>query len=86
MNPDDILQSFEKLLLDLDVEVRYERGNFLGGFYRYKNKKQFVINKDLNSNQKISIVARELQTNFDLDNLYLIPAVREVISNAGRLG
>lgn len=39
MHDDDILQSFEKLLTDLEVELRYEKGDFQGGIYRYKEKK-----------------------------------------------
>ena len=86
MHDDDILQSFEKLLTDLEVELRYEKGDFQGGICRYKEKKQLILNKNLNSNQKIVIMANELKTNFDLDNLYLVPALREVIGNAGSLG
>ncbi len=86
MHDDDILQSFEKLLTDLEVELRYEKGDFQGGICRYKEKKQLILNKNLSSNQKIMVMANELKTNFDLDNLYLVPALREVIGNAGRLG
>lgn len=86
MHDDDILQSFEKLLTDLEVELRYEKGDFQGGICRYKEKKQLILHKNLSSNQKIVIMANELKTNFDLDNLYLVPALREVIGNAGRLG
>jgi len=86
MHDDDILQSFEKLLTDLEVELRYEKGDFQGGICRYKEKKQLILNKNLNSNQKIVIMANELKINFDLDNLYLVPALREVIGNAGSLG
>jgi len=86
MNDDDVLQSFEKLLTDLEVELRYEKGDFQGGICRYKEKRQFILNKNLNSNQKILIMANELKLNFDLDNLYLVPALREVIGNAGSLG
>ncbi|MFQ5674403.1 MAG: hypothetical protein ACE5G1_00780 [bacterium] len=86
MTEDLILENLEKLLTDLDVELRYEKGSFRGGFYRYKDKCAVVINKDLNVNHKITLVATELKMNFDLDSLYVVPALREVISNAGRLG
>ena len=86
MHDDDVLQSFEKLLTDLEVELRYEKGDFQGGICRYKEKRQLILNKNLNSNQKIMIMANELKSNFDLDNLYLVPALREVIGNAGSLG
>lgn len=86
MTEELILENLEKLLTDLNVDLRYEKGNFHGGLYRYRDKCAVVINKDLNVNHKITIVATELQKNFDLDSLYVIPALREVIGNAGRLG
>lgn len=86
MDQQTILEHLEKIVADLDIEVRYEKGRFQGGYYRYKDKRQFVLNKELNVVQRINILAREIRANVDLDSLYVIPAVREVIENAGHLG
>ncbi|RMF59650.1 MAG: hypothetical protein D6743_15995 [Calditrichaeota bacterium] len=86
MKPEEILQGLESLLESLSVEVRYEKGNFTGGYYRYKDKRQMVLNKDLNVEKKIGLLATELKTNLDVDSFYVVPALREVIENAGCLG
>ena len=85
MEREEILASLEKLLADLSVDVRYEKGEFVGGFYRYKGKEQLIINKGLTVEQKVNIIASELKTNWGLDDLYVDPALREVIENASRL-
>ncbi len=85
MDDESILESLEKILSDLSIEVRYERGEFQGGLYRYKDKRQIVINKDLGMEQKIRIIANEIKANVELDNLYLLPALREVIDDASRV-
>lgn len=79
------MEELEKILSDVTIEVRYEKGDFQGGLYRYKDKQQIVINKDLTVEQKIKIIASEIQSRVDLNNLYLVPALREVIENASRL-
>ncbi len=85
---DDVttLASLEKLLSDLSVVLRYEKGDFQGGFYRYRDRQEFVVNKSLPDEQKIQVIAGELKTSFDMEGLYIIPALREVIENASRLG
>jgi hypothetical protein len=86
MSDEELLQGLESLVTEHSLEVRYEKGDFLGGLYRYKNEEQIVINKDLPIKQKIKILANELNTKLDLESLYLVPALREVIENASRLG
>lgn len=82
MQDNEILQSFESLLDNLAIELRYEKGDFAGGLCRYKDKQQLIVNKDLGLQQKINILARELGANLDLDQVYMVPALREVIDNA----
>lgn len=82
MHENEILQNFENLLDNLAIELRYEKGDFAGGLCRYKDKTQLIVNKDLGLNQKINILAKELGSNLDLDKVYMVPALREVIDNA----
>ncbi|MFQ5865951.1 MAG: hypothetical protein ACE5IW_12055 [bacterium] len=86
MTDEDILQGLERLLAELTIEVRYEKGDFRGGLYRYGDMEQMVINKELNIRQKINVLAKELRVKLDLENLYIVPALREVIENASSLG
>lgn len=85
MNENEILQGLEKLYADLEIELRYERGDFFGGLFRYRDRQRAVVNRDLNDSQKISILARELRGKVDLEKLYLVPVLREVIENASGL-
>ncbi|HEX9652668.1 MAG TPA: hypothetical protein VGA99_03070 [bacterium] len=82
MNENEILEGLEKLYADLQIELRYERGDFYGGLFRYRDQQRVILNRDLNSTQKISILARELRGKVDLEKLYLLPVLREVIENA----
>ncbi len=82
MNDDDLLFNLEELVVKSTICLRYEMGDFKGGLYRYNQKEQFLINKDLSVKQKINILAFELKKKLDFDDLYLVPALREVIENA----
>ena len=86
MDDESILENLERLLADLSIEVRYEKGEFVGGLYRYKDKKQLLINKALTTEQRVNIIANELKSNIDLEKVYVIPALREVIENASSMG
>ncbi len=86
MTEDRILSSLEEVLTKLSIGLRYEKGDFVGGLYRYHDSERVVINKDLSPRQKITVLATELREKIDFDNFYLVPALREVIENASRQG
>ncbi len=82
MDDIDKLESLEKLLSELSIDVRYEKGDFVGGIYRYHERKELVLNRALGTEQKILLIAKELKNNQDLENLYITPALREIIDSA----
>jgi hypothetical protein len=86
MNEEILLQKLESLIQNQGIELRYEKGRFAGGYYRYRDKKEIIINKELSDQRKIVILANELKDKIDLDNKYITPAVREIIENAGGMG
>ncbi|MFQ5707706.1 MAG: hypothetical protein ACE5HO_09675 [bacterium] len=86
MTKEEMLQQLEELAERLPLRVRFEKGDFKGGLYRYKDDEEILINKDLSTEQKINIMAKELKTKLDVEGLYLLPALREVIESAGSLG
>lgn len=86
MEENEVLENLEKLLGELGINLRYEKGDFSGGFCRYKENKQLIINKNLETTQKINIIALELKSNIDFEEIYIIPALREVIENASSMG
>jgi hypothetical protein len=86
MQPEAILESLEQILADHSIKIRYEKGQFAGGLYRYLSKREIIVNKALSTEQRIEVLILEIRENIDLDKVYLIPALREVIENGSSLG
>jgi len=78
MNKGNILQELEKIASRLNIVIRYEKGNFNSGYCRLEEQKMLIIKKDLNLDQKIYIVARELNR-FDLSGMYILPKIRNLL-------
>jgi|WetSurMetagenome_2_1015567.scaffolds.fasta_scaffold916729_2 hypothetical protein len=74
----EILQALETLAKALDLQVRYEKGDFHGGHCRCRQNNLIVMQKNDPVYRKIHVLARELGT-FNLESLYVMPAIREVI-------
>lgn len=78
MKPAEILEHLEKLTQNLSIEYRYEKGDFKGGLCRVNDVQILIINSKLTEEEKIKIFAHEL-SQLDLDNVYVLPAIREII-------
>jgi hypothetical protein len=78
MKESQILDELEAICNKLGIELRYEKGNFEGGFCRLKDKNVIIVNKTLTNQQKIRVLARELAL-FDLEGIYIVPALRSII-------
>jgi hypothetical protein len=78
MKPSEILGHLESLIENISVELRYEKGDFKGGLCRVNDQKILIVNSNLTDDEKIKVVATELNQ-LDLDNIYVLPAIREVI-------
>ncbi len=74
-----LLQELENLAERLNVTVRYEEGDFKGGLCRVKDEQLLIINKKLPDERKIIVLASEI-SKFDLSGMYIIPKLRESIS------
>lgn len=81
MKEEEILSGLEKLLESLQIELRYEKGDFSGGYCVLKEKPMMIVQSNLNVAQKIRVLAREL-TQMDLQNIFIVPALREVLEEA----
>ena len=68
----------------LEVARRYferveeESGDFVGGICRVRNERYLVLNRQAKLDRRLRIVATALSS-LDLDQQYLLPAVREAI-------
>lgn len=75
---EDILQELENVVDSLSIQLRYEKGNFKSGGCKIKNKQFIFINKKSTIEQKLVLLATELGK-LNLNNIYLLPVVREFI-------
>ncbi len=73
-----ILSELEELLHKLDIELKYERGNFKGGLCRIEEKQYFYLSKILSLEQKVNLIAGQLKS-MNLENVYLKPKIRELL-------
>lgn len=78
MKEEEILSGLEKILESLGIELRYEKGDFSGGYCVLKEKPMMIVQSTLSEAQKIKALAREL-AHMDLQNVFIVPALREVI-------
>lgn len=80
MKHEEMIQELQELATQLGVTIRYERGDFEGGYCILKDRKILLINRRLMPNRKASVLAIALQE-IGLDNIFLKPAVREYIED-----
>jgi len=78
MRPELLLQELEALCEKLGVTIRYEEGNFSDGYCRLKDDKLLIVHKKIPTAKKVQVIAREL-AQFDISDLFILPAVREII-------
>jgi hypothetical protein len=82
-NEKTILSLLEELCQSLGIQVRYEpikkEGSFYpGGLCRVKGEQLIILNSGATNDDKIQALAKAV-TSFDLDQVYLKPALREFL-------
>ena len=85
MQNDETLGHLEELARSLDITVRYEKiqkesAFFPGGYCKVKGKDLIIINSKASLDDKVEIIARALLL-FDLSQMFVLPAVRELIDS-----
>lgn len=75
---EEILQELKSLSAQLGAEVRFEKGDFKGGYCLLKESKIIVINKMANLQRKVMILSMALKE-LGIDQIYLTPKIREII-------
>jgi len=73
-----LLQDLKSLANQMGVKVRFERGDFKGGYCIIKESKVIVINKLSNFQRKVLTLAAALKE-LGIEDVYLPPRLREVI-------
>ncbi len=75
---ESILQDLKSLANQMGAKVRFERGDFKGGYCLVKENKVIVINKLSGLQRKVVVLAAALRE-LGVDEMYLPPKLREII-------
>ncbi|KAF0141221.1 MAG: hypothetical protein HYZ10_00560 [Ignavibacteriales bacterium] len=75
---ENILVELKQLAAELGAKVRFERGDFQGGYCIVRTDKTIVINK-LSSLQRKIITLTSALKELGVNEIYLPPKLREVI-------
>ncbi len=75
---ESLMQELRALANEMGATVRFERGDFKGGYCILKESKVIVINKLATLQRKVTILATALNE-LGIDKIYLTPKLREII-------
>jgi hypothetical protein len=75
-----LITELEALAAQLGLKVRYEKGDFEGGYCIVKDDRMLVVNKKLPDQRKAAVLANALNE-FGLDNMFIKPTLREYIED-----
>jgi hypothetical protein len=80
MKHEELIEELHAAAEHLGVTVRYERGDFEGGYCILKDRRLLLINKRLMPSRKASLLAVAMQE-IGLDQVFLKPAVRAFVED-----
>jgi hypothetical protein len=75
---EEIVEELKSIADQLGAEVRFEKGDFKGGYCILKDSKVIVINKMTNLQRKVIVLSMALKE-LGVDKIYLTPRMREII-------
>jgi hypothetical protein len=75
---EEFIQELKNLAVRLGADVRFEKGDFKGGYCILKESKVIVINKRANLQRKAMILSIALKE-LGIDEVFLTPRLRELI-------
>jgi hypothetical protein len=80
MKNEELIEEFQSLAGQLGITIRYDKGDFEGGYCILKDQKLLLVNRKLMPAKKATVLAAALQE-IGLENVFLKPAVREFIED-----
>jgi hypothetical protein len=80
MNYLHLITDLEELTRQLGLELRYEKGDFDGGYCILKSQKVLVVNKRLADQRKASSLAQAINE-YGIETIFVKPNVREYIED-----
>ena len=84
MKKEKLYSEFEELGQRLGVKIIIGKGNFTGGICTVKDETVIVVNKMKPIEHRLKILATSF-LEYNLDDIYMIPALRAFIENTRSL-
>ena len=81
MSTDEIIKELENLLNQLSVELKYGRGYFDGGLYRYRDNKCIYLNRANSDQHNLAILLSEIKK-MEWQNLECKPSIKELLTKS----
>ena len=75
---EEVIEELKALAAQLGATIRFEKGDFKGGYCLLKDSKVVVINKLANTQRKAIILSEALKE-LGVEKIYLTPRIREII-------
>lgn len=76
-----LLDELKEIALQKGIKVRFEKGDFNGGYCILKSEKVIVINKMAQTQRKLIILVEALKE-IGIDDIYINPKIRNIIENS----
>jgi hypothetical protein len=80
MTNEELFEDLKALSVELGIRVRFEQGDFDGGYCLLREERLLVLNRRANLTKKIRTLALGL-TEYGLGDIFIRPAVREAIED-----
>lgn len=80
MKAEEIVEELQDVARQIGVTVRFEKGDFEGGYCILRDQRLVLINRRLMPTRKASVLALALQ-NMGLEAVFLKPAIRAYIED-----
>ncbi len=80
MDYEPLMEELNELAASLSIRIRYEKGDFDGGYCILKEERLIVVNKKLSPQRKASVIAVSIHE-IGLENVFMKPALRGFIED-----
>ena len=80
MKHEEMIQELQDVARQMGITVRFDQGNFEGGYCILRAQQLLLVNRRLQPARKASVLARALRE-IGLDSVFVKPAVRAYIDD-----
>jgi hypothetical protein len=85
MKHEEMIQELLDVARQLGISVRFDQGNFEGGYCILRTQQLLLVNRRLQPARKASVLAKALRE-IGLDTVFVKPAVRAYIDDEAARG